>query len=69
MAHTAPGVVNVDGSSKADVVIHLTMSDATAAKIVHAATARLPESAPAPTLEQAVLMALTWARQDVRSPV
>ncbi|MXX63011.1 MAG: hypothetical protein F4112_15940 [Holophagales bacterium] len=63
MSHAAPGVVHVDGRSNADVEIQLTMSDATAARLLHTVRARLPEAAPTPTIESAVLMVLTWAAQ------
>ena len=68
MPHTAPGIVNVDGPSKADVVIRVTMSEATAAKILRAVCARVPESAVPTTIEQAVQLALTWSKTDVRPP-
>lgn len=68
MSHTTPGKVDMDGSAP-DVVIELTMSDNTAARLVHAVRARLPEAAPSPTIEMAVLMALTWSKQgNVRPP-
>lgn len=60
MGYTAPNRVDMNSSDNTEVEITLTMSDATAARLVHAVRSKLPESAETPTIEQAVLMALTW---------